>query len=69
MTGAANPALASQLLGRIVYFHALLIEPAITDQGPAGVGTGTECCNHDGHDPHQQPAGQPPAGHAVDRAP
>ncbi|MBT2397401.1 hypothetical protein [Streptomyces sp. ISL-100] len=34
-----------QLLGRIVYFHALFIEPALaSDDQP---GTGKPCCNHE----------------------
>jgi hypothetical protein len=32
-----------QLLGRIAYFHALFIEPALTDDQ---LGTGEPCCNH-----------------------
>ncbi|WP_434591764.1 hypothetical protein [Streptomyces sp. A5-4] len=33
-----------QLLGRIVYFHTLFIEPALTSVGQPG--TGKACCNH-----------------------
>jgi hypothetical protein len=33
-----------QLLGRIVYFHTLFIEPALTSVGQPGAGKA--CCNH-----------------------
>lgn len=54
MTSWADTAVAHQLLGRIVYFHALLIEPAIAGRDLAG--TGSECCNHDGRYPRRRPA-------------
>lgn len=44
MTVPAADAAAHQLLGRIVYFHALLIEDALPGQEPAE--TGSTCCAH-----------------------
>src|SRR5580700_7037819 len=54
MTGAWDLTTAHQLLGRIVYFHALFIEPALTRRASAT--PGTLCCNHDGFSPGQKPA-------------
>ncbi|WP_435211963.1 hypothetical protein [Streptomyces sp. bgisy034] len=44
MSSAADALTIHQLLGRIVYFHALFIEPAHRPSPPPG--PGPECCNH-----------------------
>lgn len=44
MTSAADALTIHQLLGRIVYFHALFIEPA--DRPSPTPGLGPACCNH-----------------------
>lgn len=47
MTAAPDAVVLHQLLGRIVYFHALFIAP---DLQPAPVAVpGEPCCNHGGH--------------------
>jgi hypothetical protein len=44
-----------QLLGRIVYFHAMFIEAALSPMIPAPAGA--PCCNHDDRTPQQWTAG------------
>lgn len=41
-----DQATVHQLLGRIVYFHTLFVEPAFTSDSEPG--TGECCCNHQG---------------------
>lgn len=45
MTGAADALTIHQLLGRIVYFHTLFIEPALRP-ATGHPQTGYMCCNH-----------------------
>lgn len=45
MISAADTQTVHQLLGRIVYFHALFIEPALRPGPPPE--PGPACCNHD----------------------
>ncbi|MFI9588570.1 hypothetical protein ACIHCQ_43935 [Streptomyces sp. NPDC052236] len=44
MSSATDTLTIHQLLGRIVYFHALFIEPALRPNAP--LGPGPVCCNH-----------------------
>ncbi|MCQ9179283.1 hypothetical protein KMT30_09615 [Streptomyces sp. IBSBF 2953] len=44
MNRAADALTMHQLLGRIVYFHALFIEPALGPSPPSG--PSSACCNH-----------------------
>ncbi|MDX2680067.1 hypothetical protein [Streptomyces soliscabiei] len=44
MSSATDALMIHQLLGRIVYFHALFIEPALT--ASPSPGPGPVCCNH-----------------------
>ncbi len=44
MSSATDVLTIHQLLGRVVYFHALFIEPALQPGTPPG--PGPECCNH-----------------------
>ncbi|MEU0216934.1 hypothetical protein ABZ281_18255 [Streptomyces sp. NPDC006265] len=44
MSSATDAMTIHQLLGRVVYFHALFIEPAL-QPGPSP-GAGPACCNH-----------------------
>ncbi|WP_030501038.1 hypothetical protein [Micromonospora globbae] len=44
MSTAMDSLAIHQLLGRVVYFHALLIEPALRPS--AAYGPGPVCCNH-----------------------
>ncbi|KPI02950.1 hypothetical protein OK074_5100 [Actinobacteria bacterium OK074] len=55
MSSATDVLTIHQLLGRIVYFHALFIEPALRPGTPSE--PGPECCNH-AADPGQRAVGE-----------
>ncbi|MFE0376179.1 hypothetical protein ACFW1M_11435 [Streptomyces inhibens] len=55
MSSASDALAIHQLLGRIVYFHALFIEPELQPSTP--LPPGTECCNH-ATAPGQLPVGE-----------
>lgn len=55
MGSAADSLTIHQLLGRVVYFHALFIEPSL--QPSPSPGPGPACCNH-----RAAPGGQPTIG-------
>ncbi|MER5359753.1 hypothetical protein [Streptomyces sp. NPDC002785] len=61
MTTAPDALTIHQLLGRIVYFHALYIAPELPAGPPAQ--HGPVCCNH-GSAPGRRPAAALPAGSA-----